>query len=112
MLTQCPSGPCQVVTSAHSTHIGSAVRLKHAGKATSIDLCRLVCQETPSGEGCSSAIAPNELACQVQERLLVVVVGLRTDLVVLQVLLAVESDLLRLHLRQAVARQRDACRTY
>lgn len=44
------------------------------------------------------AHSPRELACKVQERLLVVVVALCTDLVVLQVLLAVECHLLGLDL--------------
>jgi len=43
--------------------------------------------------------APDQLAGQVQERLLVIVVGLGADFVVLQVLLAVEGHLLRLHLQ-------------
>lgn len=42
--------------------------------------------------------SPDQLACQVQEGLLVVVVALGADLIVLQVLLAVEGDLLGLHL--------------
>lgn len=42
--------------------------------------------------------SPHELPRQVEERLLVVVVALRRDLVVLQVLLPVEGDLLGLDL--------------
>ena len=42
--------------------------------------------------------SPDKLACQVQEGLLVVVVGLGGDLVVLQVLLTVEGHLLGLDL--------------
>merc|ERR1719152_1135387 len=40
----------------------------------------------------------DELPCQPEEGLLEVVVGLRRDVIVLQILLAVERDLLRLHL--------------
>ena len=40
----------------------------------------------------------NKLACQPQERLLKVVVGLGGDVVVLEILLSVESDGLGLHL--------------
>lgn len=46
--------------------------------------------------GCLDAAygrSTHQLACQVQEGLLIVVVGLGGDLVVLQVLLAVEGDL-------------------
>lgn len=44
------------------------------------------------------ACSPNQLARKPEERLLEVVVGLSGDVVVLQVLLSVEGDLLRLHL--------------
>lgn len=38
--------------------------------------------------------SPNQLACQIQEGLLVIVVGFGGDLIVLQVLFPVEGDLL------------------
>ena len=41
---------------------------------------------------------PSELACQVQEGLLIIVVALGADFIVLQVFLPVESDLLGLYL--------------
>jgi hypothetical protein len=40
----------------------------------------------------------NKLACQPEERLLEVIIGLGGDVVVLKILLSVESDCLGLHL--------------